>query len=186
MRNILKLGLAFIFSFNITAATVESTWNDQYRKELSLYCAEDDILCQDVCNDTLVCKIPEETCHNCIGTSITLTYIFNYMGKAYLNTGVEALNGDVVELLKSGEFVTFSSRSIYNHVDNFNSMTLRSNFRKLCSDGTRYPVVMFNRSQENQSVSDVRFVFCDAGVYEMEFSNDLLINYDQSLEESLY
>ena len=180
MNILIKLTFVALYSFSIMAVTVESGWNDQYSKEVSFYCNGNDTLCLDLCGDEKMCKVPEETCHNCVGTSITLTYIFNYMGKAYTNTGVEALDGDVLELLKSGQFVTFSSRSIYNHVDNFNSMALRQNFKKLCSDGTRYPIVLFKKSAQSQRVSDVKYVFCNNGAYEMEFSNDLIVNLEES------
>ncbi|PIK16102.1 hypothetical protein [Halobacteriovorax sp. JY17] len=186
----MKIYSLFIFSLLFTlssfSAVVESSWNDQYQKEISFYCGENDTLCSDLCGEATMCKVPEETCHNCIGTSITLTYIFNYMSKAYTNTGVSALSGDVLELLKSGDFVTFSSRSIYNHVDSFNSMTLRQNFKKLCSDGTRYPIVIFNKSKRTQKVSDVRFVFCNDGIYEMNFSNDLILNFEENQKNTLF
>jgi len=126
-----------------------------------------------------MCTVKEETCHNCIGTSISLTYIFNYMGKAYTNTGISALEGDVLSSLKEGKFVSFSSRSIYNHVDRFNSSTLKRNFRSLCTDRTRYPIVLFKKSTQTQRVSDVQFVFCDNGVFEMEFGADVIVNFEE-------
>lgn len=186
MRLLVKVALCIFFLSSSMAVTLESNWNDSYQKELSFYCSEGDTLCMDLCNDSKVCKVPEQTCHNCIGTDITITYIFNYMGKAYTNTGVDALGGDIIDLLKSGEFVTFSSRSIYNHVDSYNSLSLRKNFRKLCSDGTMYPVVMFNKDIKSKKVSDVRFVFCESGAYEMRFSNDLILNLEEDKINSLY
>ncbi|WP_127717424.1 hypothetical protein [Halobacteriovorax sp. HLS] len=160
--------------------TVESSWNDSYQKELSFYCVEGDNLCQDLCENNSVCTIREETCHNCIGTSISITYIFNYMGKAYTNTEVEKNEYDVLSTLQSGNFVTFSSKSIYNHVDRFNSSALKRNFRSLCSDGTRYPIVLFNKNTRNQRVGDVQFVFCDNGVFEMSFGADVITNFESA------
>jgi hypothetical protein len=174
MRNLILIAALTIISQFSYGYTVESTWNDSYQKELSFYCVEGDTLCQDLCEDSSVCKIKEETCHNCIGTSITLTYIFNYMGKAYTNNGIEMNEADVLEKIQSSNFVTFSSRSIYNHVDRFNSSTLKRNFRSLCTDGTRYPIVLFDKNKRTQKVSDVQFVFCDSGVFEMEFGADII------------
>ncbi|WP_417336597.1 hypothetical protein [Halobacteriovorax marinus] len=180
MKFFVSLFLSLFFVFNINAAVVENGWNDSYEKELNFYCSEGDYLCFDICGKFEQCKVPEETCHNCIGTSIHLTYIFNYMGKAYTNTGVEANPSSVRDLIRSRRFVSFSSRSIYNHVDSFNSPTLRRNFRSLCSDGTRYPIVVFEKSRVTKKVTDVRFVFCESGTYEMEFSSDVIVNFEDS------
>lgn len=180
MKNILLSILFFSISSLASAYTVESSWNDSYEKELAFYCNDSDSLCLDLCSDSKMCKVKEETCHNCIGTSVTLTYIFNYMGKAYTNTGVEALEGDVLSSLKDSNFVSFSSRSIYNHVDRFNSSTLKRNFRSLCTDGTRYPIVLFKKNTRSQRVGDVQYVFCDNGVFEMEFGADVILNYEET------
>jgi hypothetical protein len=181
MKNLLLIIALVLVSQISFGFTVESNWNDKYEKELSFYCVEGDTLCNDLCHNDKSCKVKEETCHNCIGTSISITYIFNFMGKAYTNTQIEMNEADVLEKLESGNFVSFSSRSIYNHVDRYNSSTLRRNFRSLCSDGTRYPIVMFNKTAVSQKVGDVEFVFCDNGVYEMEFGADVILNLDKTL-----
>ncbi|OUR99950.1 hypothetical protein A9Q84_02660 [Halobacteriovorax marinus] len=180
MKNLLLSIILFSISSLSSAYTVESSWNDKYEKELSFYCSSEDTMCLDLCGEATMCKVKEETCHNCIGTSITLTYIFNYMGKAYTNTGVETLDGEVLSSLKGSEFVSFSSRSIYNHVDRFNSSSLKRNFRSLCTDGTRYPIVLFKKNRGSQRVADVQFVFCDNGVFEMEFGADVIINMEEN------
>lgn len=184
MKNLLLIIALVLVSQFSYGYSVESNWNDSYEKELSFYCIEGDTLCNDLCQDDKICKIKEETCHNCIGTSITVTYIFNYMGKAYTNTEIEMNEADVLEKLTAGDFVSFSSRSIYNHVDRFNSSTLKRNFRSLCTDGTRYPIVMFNKTPISQKVGDVKFVFCDSGVFEMKFGADVITNIEE--DKSLF
>mgnify|MGYP000247618367 FL=1 len=184
MKNIILILALTLISQITFGYSVESGWNDSYQKELSFYCAEGDTLCHDLCENDSVCKVKEETCHNCIGTSITLTYIFNYMGKAYTNTGVEANEADILSKVETKSFVTLSSKSIYNHVDSFNSMSLRKNFRSLCTDGTMYPIVFFDKNVRTQKIGDVQFVFCNSGVYEMEFGADII--FEEKSFKSLF
>jgi hypothetical protein len=149
-------------------------WNEKYQKVVELSCNEDITLCREICEDEKSCEFREKACRNCIGSTIQMTYIFSEMGRSFINTGVEAKVDDILDLIQTKKFVTLTSRSIYNHVDRFNGMELQNQFRSLCSNEVKYPVVFFSK-ERNGRIGSVKYVSCGNQVFEMSQNSEVLV-----------
>lgn len=159
----------FIFSLSSFAVTVETQWSEASEKSLLLTCNENEV-CRQFCEGAS-CEVPEKVCKNCVSTSIAMTFAFKEMGRTIVST--EALDAyALVDLLQTKEFVSLTSRSIYNLVERFNSNSLKRKFRSLCADGTAYPHAFFNKTASGE-IGAPQLVWCESGVYRLERLSEL-------------
>lgn len=185
----LKVMIISFFSLNIASAHIDvrENWNSSYKKEVVITCSEDETFCDSVCGKTNQCVIPEAPCTNCIGSTLIMTFYFQEMGRLVQNNTEEVNFYDVTSLILQRGFVSLSSKSIYNHIDNFNSLSLQRKFRAMCNDGTRHPVVFFNKLDNNE-IGRPEFVWCESGFYAVEINSniDLDSDYGNMIEKYLY
>lgn len=167
------------FSFvNASGLEIETGWTVENTKYLDAYCSEGNQSCHYICNDESHCRVSESVCRNCIGSSIEMTFLFEEMGRSI--TSNLAATVDVYtlsDLISSHRFFTLTSRSIYNHVDSFDSFRLRRRFQSLCPDRTRYPVVFLERLSSNR-MGQPLYVWCESGVFHLELHQNVDISQD--------
>ena len=129
MMKILLIGMTLISS--VSAFEISEGWNEDYNPELTVKCSDLDRFCLELCQNELKCVIPQKVCKDCIGTSVLMTNIFDRMGVGYRNAGTAVDELELVDFIKAGNFVTFTSRSIYNQTDSFDSPSTRARFQSL-------------------------------------------------------
>lgn len=169
--------LVFEKSNLVSLLSFEEFWNADLRPFLSLTCSgENTKYCSMVCtlDDQSNCSIPMPVCRDCIGTSLLVTNIFEGMGIRYRNSGRIVELSEFFTFLQKSQFVTFSSKSVYNHVDSYDSPVLRNRFKSLCSEETEYPIVFFEINPKGSRLGKVRYLTCGNQVYEM--SDDALVD----------
>lgn len=175
-----------IFSTNSMAINYESVWTEDFRKNVIMSCSEEEFQCEDLCGQK-TCEIKEKVCRNCIGSDVYVTHIFRDMGRSFRNLGNEVSYYEVLERLSEGKFATFTSRSIYNQIERFDSVGLRKKFQSLCSNETEYPVVVFKIAEVSRKLEEVQFVICGNQAFEM--TDEAVIDVNDNLkfvDDSLY
>ncbi len=156
--------LLFFVSMPSFALQLETVWTERAEKNLSLTC-EGEETCVRYCQEKESCTVVEKVCKNCVGTSLAMTFAFNEMGRSLVAS--EKLDDYALfDLLEKNSFVSLTSRSVYNLVERFDSSSLKTKFRSLCEDGTRYPVVFFGKTASGE-MGRVQAVWCESGFYEM-------------------
>ncbi len=148
----------------------EEYWSVELEPFLNINCQGDyKSFCQKVCNVEAdkSCSIPMPVCRDCIGTSLLITNIFESMGIRYRNSGNHISNEVFSEYLSRKQFVTFSSKSVYNHVDSYDSQNLRNRFKSLCTEEIESPIVFFDINPKGNRLGKVRFLACGSTIYEM-------------------
>lgn len=160
-------------------------WSEDYKPYLSVQCdLRNQSDCEKLCplDDNSSCQLPMKVCRDCIGTSLLVTDIFEGMGVRYKNTGKEIRFDEFVTFLRTGQFVTFSAKSVYNHVDNYDSLNLQMRFNGLCPFEPKNPaIVFFDLRPKSNVLNKVRYVACDQSVYEMD--DKALIDNDGQLKK---
>lgn len=142
-------------------------------------CGEDEYQCEDFCGEK-ICKIEEKVCRNCIGSNLLITHIFRDMGRTFRNSGNEISYYEVLETLSTNLFASFTSKSIYNIVERYDSPKLRKKFQSLCDNGTEYPVVIFGINKVSRILDEVKFVLCGDQAFEM--SNDAIVDVNEKAQ----
>lgn len=171
----MKLLVIFSFICSTQSMSAEWThfWNDSYQKVVKAECSENDDLCLRACGEEKSCEFEEGICRDCIGTSLYMTSLFNGMGKIYRSTDT-VRSSELLDLIETGDFITLSSKSIYNHVEAFNSKKLKARFQSLCSDGTKYPLVFIAAESGSRLPGEVLYVTCGNHVLKMEQDPEIL------------
>ena len=176
-----------LFIANSFALDFKTNWSDSFEKSIVMTCSVDDSQCRETCGNEKQCVFAEEVCRNCIGTSIYMTHLFKTMGQVYRNNGVEVTTDEVVSLLASGSYASISAKSIYNHVDKFNSRSLRVRFQSLCSNSTQEPIVILSMNKKTKILGDVQYVLCQDESYEMENNPDVVMREESLIgQQELY
>ena len=174
----LIFALAFIPS--LFAAEFSNTWTEKFEKKVIMSCfQENDFSCEDTCGNKESCEFSESICRDCVGSSVSLTYIFKYMGLNLRSNGNRVSQYEIMDLIQSGDFVSLNAKSIYNHVDRFNSMSLRRKFRSLCENGAREPLVLFEKDSRSQKIGKVRYVVCNEDYLEMEDNPEVILEGEE-------
>ena len=158
--------ISICLSLSLQAFEVKEAWNSRNQKIVSITCFNNTNMCDRLCRDDRQCNIPEPSCTDCVGTSIYMTYLFQEMGRYIRNTHIELDDYALIDLLDSGRFISLSAKSVYNHVDSFNSFALQRRFRSMCSDGTPHPVVFLDQNRSGKAGQPI-MVWCESGVYEV-------------------
>lgn len=184
MKLLLVISLLVTSSF---ALDFKTDWNEAFEKSIVMTCSVDDSKCREICSNETQCVFTEEVCRNCIGTSIYTTHLFKTMGQVYRNNGVEVTTDHIISLLSSGEFASISAKSIYNHVDKFNSKSLRIRFQSLCSNGAQEPIVILSMNKKTKMLGDVQYVLCQNQSFEMENNPDVVMRSESLIgQQELY
>jgi hypothetical protein len=177
MKNYL-LCLFFIFTILPSANAfwkVEEIWDTNYNPKLSFVCDRNEQLCGQLCNNKITCQVNEVVCRDCIGTSILMTNIFDGMGSQYRSTGFEVSSYEFVDFIKKGMYVTFSSKSIYNQTDSYDSDSLKNKFLSLCPSGSVNSLVFFSVKDGSNILDEVKYVVCDKKIFGMTNSPDIFV-----------
>lgn len=178
------VGLLFLFNTYafVDLTSFDEVWNIDYKPVLKINCSQRDSEgCSNLCQTTNSCEIPMKVCRDCIGTSLLVTDIFEGMGVRYKNTGKEIRFDEFLEFIKSGSFVSFSAKSVYNHVDNYDSLKLQMRFNGLCPKEPIKPALVFFELRAKSNVlNKVRYVTCDDAIFEMD--DKALIDNDGQLK----
>ncbi|EQC50255.1 hypothetical protein M899_0339 [Bacteriovorax sp. BSW11_IV] len=169
----------FLFSFimilshNAYSLVFYNQWNQSFEKELVLDCDYgEESICLEVCNEERLCVVKEEVCQNCVANTAQMSDVFTNMGRTYVNTTEIADIDSVIDLIKSGEFVSINSKSLYNMIYEFDSFELRQNFQSLCPVHVGYPVVIFDKLS-NGEMGKVRYVGCGDTTYVMDHNSGI-------------
>ncbi len=173
----LFLILLSLFSLSSLGFTLETQWSMASEKSLKVSCNNDSV-CERFCNG-VGCAVVEKVCKNCVSTSVAMTFAFKEMGRAIV--AKEAIDPySLFDLLESGEFVSLTSRSVYNIVERFNSAALKRRFQALCTDGTQYPHAFFSKTLAGE-IDAPQMVWCDSGVYRLERLTELSVRGSDSI-----
>jgi hypothetical protein len=176
MMNILlkSILVTVIFVSQAFAFEMAEVWNEDYSPELRVTCSNMDSLCLNLCDKEEACTVPQKVCKDCIGTSILMTNIFDRMGLGYRSTGVDVDSSELVEFIRGGNFVTFTSKSIYNQIDTFDNLPLRMRFQGLCPTMVEYPVVFFELKPRTAIIGEVKYVACGSTIFTMTSTPNIL------------
>jgi hypothetical protein len=151
-------------------------WNQQNRLQLEIRCDSTNRLCNDLCQHNDYCKIEEKICINCVGTSMLMNSIFEQMGMKYRSTNEEVSSYELIDFLNNKNFVSFTSKSIFNQIDSYDSPALKSRFQSLCSENVAYPLVIFELNPNSFMPRSVKFVICGEKIYRMSDLPEILTN----------
>lgn len=173
------LFICTFFSLAHASWRVEEIWDDNYNPKLNFICDRNEQLCGQLCNNKTTCQVNEVVCRDCIGTSLLMTNIFDGMGTQYRSTGQEILGYEFIDFIKKGMYVTFSSKSIYNQTDSYDSELLRSKFLSLCPIGTLSSLVFFSVKDRSNILEDVKYVVCDRSIFEMSNNPDVVLDEER-------
>jgi len=89
--------------------------------------------CIDLCGKKDACIVKETLCRSCAGTEdLKLKRIFDGVGTSIVATGDAKANSDLLEVLKTGSFVSLSATTLYNYSGSFDGDQSRTEFRALC------------------------------------------------------
>jgi len=134
----------------------------EYKKQVLFRCDNDlDRFCKQLCGNSLRCELPERYCRSCAGTSqMLLQDFFKNVGVLYLGTEEQFTAKYVLQILKSGFFITISSRSVYNDWYAFDDPNLRIRIQALCPNSLEErPLVIFS-TDINRNPKSPEFVLC--------------------------
>jgi len=151
-----------LFSAQSFGLSFESGWNPFFEKEVVVSCNEDEYFCDNLCDEKEKCVFKEKACRDCIGSSVYMTYIFNYAGKSIVRTEEEVPMEDLIIMLKSGLFSTIHAKSIYNHVERFDSPVLKEKFQRLCNPYVdEYPMLVYDVEKVSKKLGKPKYVVCN-------------------------
>lgn len=169
MKNIIATLFMFLSFTTVAFAnwSVDEYWDINNSPRLKFTCDRYDTLCTNLCEFSTSCDVKELVCRDCIGTSILMTNIFEGMGTQYRSTGETVRVYEFVDFILQGMYVTFSSKSIYNQTDSYNSDFLKNKFLSLCPANTKNAMAFFSLRNGTNILEDSKFVICDSQIYRM-------------------
>lgn len=151
-------------------------WDVDNTPQLKFTCDKYDSLCNQLCRNSSSCEIKQLVCRDCIGTSILMTNIFEGMGIRYRSTSESVNSYEFIDFIKLGMYVTFSSKSIYNQTDSYDSDSLKTKFLSLCPSQTQNSLVFFSLRTASNILEEVKYVICDNSVFRMSDSPDVVMD----------
>jgi hypothetical protein len=177
-----NLFLLFIFfSFEVFSQSIETTWRDDFKKELSVSCKGTSDFCHRLCSSESNCHLEEGVCRNCIGTGLKINYILSELGRS-IHTSEEVYQSDsLISLLKNNTFATLRSNDPYNIIDSFGSIRVYKKFESLCREGSLSQILFLKISPIDRSIIRPELVYCE---YEESISF-LKIHLSPDLETTL-
>lgn len=167
----------FLFKINLSFGFVASeNWLPDNTPNIIFECSKEERFCLELCNQESQCSIKEKICKNCIGTSILMTNIFEEMGVQYRNNGIEVNPYEFIDFLRKKNFVSFTSRSIFNQTDSFDSPSMKNRFQGLCSGKSEYPVVFFDLKENSNLLKSAKYVTCGSEIFKMTSDPEIILN----------
>jgi hypothetical protein len=134
----LFLLLFFPFHF-IFAQTIDVRWSDQFEKEISVSCTQEEF-CYQLCGES-TCFQKEGFCYNCIGSGPWMLHFWEELGKSIHQDG--PLDRQLqLDLMRAGNFVIFAPLDVYNIIDSSQSLSVYRKFEALCP-GESYRQLVF-------------------------------------------
>lgn len=158
------------------AFEVKEIWNQENRLQIEFQCSSIDRFCHDLCHKDDSCKIEEKVCFNCVGTSILMNSIFEQMGLKYRNTQEEVSTYEMIDFFNTKKFVSFTSKSIFNQIEAYDSPALKSRFQSLCPEFVTYPMVIFELNPASSTPRSVKYVICDDKFFRMTDNAEIITN----------
>lgn len=162
MKTLIFLSLLLLTQNIYAAFEISPQWNNSYSKELIINCYPGEKLCQDLCQDALLCKQPEKFCLSCIGTSLMMSYLIGEIGRTIVTLPNETAPAKIIQGLKKNSFVTIGARDVYNVIDASGSIKVIKKFEKLCPFPTDDQVVFLDVDPVTRKVLSPSFVHCSA------------------------
>ncbi len=151
----------FFFSFNVFSQSFETTWRDDFKKELSVSCKETSEFCSKLCESESNCYFDEGICRSCIGTGLKINYILSELGRS-IHTNEEIYNSDsLLALLKNNTFATLRSNDPYNIIDSYGSIKVYKKFESLCREGSLSQILFLKLSPVDRSIIRPELVYCE-------------------------
>lgn len=157
------LSAIIILLSNITfAITIDVEWTQNLRKNIIVSCAvAESELCLSLCESKTVCQIEEKPCRDLAGTAYySVRDFFLTVGLSYYNVNQTLNTIDLVNIIKTGNFVTLTSDSVFNFATNFNSEDLKKRFQSLCPSATESPIVIALLNQDSRKLEKFEAVIC--------------------------
>jgi hypothetical protein len=164
---LMKISTSFAFE-------VKEIWNQENRLQIEFQCSSIDRFCHDLCLKDDSCKVEEKVCLNCVGTSMLMNSIFEQMGLKYRNTQEEVSSYELIDFLNKNNFVSITSKSIFNQIEAYDSPVLKSRFQSLCPENIAYPLVIFELNPTSHTPRSVKYVLCDEKIFRMTDSPIIL------------
>lgn len=156
------LFLFFIsFSINVFAQSIEISWRDDFKKELSFSCKASSQFCHELCSGDSVCYIEEGVCRSCIGTGLKMNYILSELGRSIRTTEENYDIESFMSFLKNNLFATLTSKDPYNIIDAFGSIKVYKKFESLCREGSLSQILFLKLSPDDRSVQRPELVYCE-------------------------
>ncbi len=156
------LFLFFIsFSINIFAQSIEITWRDDFKKELTFSCRASSHFCHELCSGDSVCYLEEGICRSCIGTGLKINFILSELGRSIRTTEEQYDSESFISLLKNNSFATLTSKDPYNIIDAFGSIKVYKKFESLCREGSLSQIVFLKLSPDDRSIQRPELVYCE-------------------------
>jgi len=157
---ILIIYVLLISCSNIYAWEAIESWNNSYEQELLINCAQEDQICQKLCDQAPTCRLPTNNCKNCVGTGILMSYFYQEVGKWFVNSNEEISEQEFIKIVSQKNFVILTNQSPYNIFGPINDPRMEKAFNRLCyGDAESYPVVI-GELNNFQMLTSIRYVIC--------------------------
>lgn len=179
MKIIVSLFL-LILSVPAFSWEVQENWSNDYNQEVLINCDSQEKICTNICQDPYQCNVSLNSCKNCIGTGILLSYFYQEVGKWFMNSGVQIPDEQFVKLLQSRNIVLLTHDSPYNIFTPINDMGIERAFNSLCPEKfDSFPVVVGELDKGNE-LARISAVVCHgtrgAKVYKINTKPQVEIN----------
>ncbi|GEM_PF-1719755 len=154
--------LALCCTFEVGSFEIAPFWSDDFVPHVKLTCQNDEefAYCNQLCGDESECLIEEGFCRDCAGANLALREIFLEVGDLFVRSIYPVSFGAFAKFLKQGDFVTLTSKSIYNFVDYYDSEAVQAQFQQLCNEKDEYPVLFLKVDHYSRLIEKIEYVVC--------------------------
>ncbi len=117
-------------------------------------------MCEQVCGSAASCLIYEGPCYNCIGTGLQMYHIFSQIVRSIHRQG-SVDPEEMEELLRTGDFVTFTSLDAYNIIDAHHSIGVLKKFESLCPEERLSQILIFRTDLQTRKLLSPVYLNCE-------------------------
>lgn len=149
-----------------------------YNELVSLYCVDDEQICQSTCAIQDRCQRQQYLCFNCIGLGQPLLRVlFTQVDQLYRRTARVLTPSEIQQVfVQMNLFV--AATSIFNYYTSLNDLNLKNKFLSLCPSGTND--VVFILSLKENIPSEITHVVCSnlqnqTSAYVLEYYNGVTL-----------
>lgn len=164
--------ILLLFSEICRAQISEVHWNDQYQKELHITCSAQEEFCKVICDASSFCVIEEKSCTSCIGSNLPMHHLFTELGRSVRSHLNPVSFDSLANLIKSGNFATFSARDVYNVIDGYSSIGVFKKFESLCPGESLTQLIFVELAPLSRRLHKVKYVSCQyedgSALYELQ------------------